>query len=159
MKLFKIVQMVGFLSMASLACGQEEKAQEIKSKPPQKQMQESKEIPVPLPPTTPFGSDPKARAVYLENYQTAYRYFMASLNYQGMDSHCGAEKSLFTAYLQGQKDGISQAVRDQMKDLIFRGSSKDYTKWIATPEGGRVPWINSDTGLYIDSSKAGLNIK
>jgi len=148
--------MVGLLVMGSLGYGEEEKAQAIKSKPTQEQIREAQKIPAPLPPTTPFDSDPKAKAVYLENYQTAYRYFMAGLDYQGMDF---PDKSLFKAYLQGQKDGISQAVRDQMKGLIFYGSSKDYTKRIVTPEGGRVQWINSDTGLYIDASKANVQIK
>ena len=156
MKPLKTVALVGFLIMASLVYGQEAKPQEIKSKLTQEQIREAQKIPVSIPPTTPFDSDPKAKDVYLENYQTAYRYFMAGLDYQGMDF---PDKSLFKAYLQGQKDGISQAVRDQMKDLIFHPSSKDYPERIATPEGIRVPWINSDTGLYIDASKAGVHIK
>lgn len=156
MKLSQSFLMVGFLIMASLVYGQEAKPQEIKSKLTQEQIRKSQNIPALLPPTTPFDSDPKAKAVYLENYQTAYRYFLAGLDYQGMDF---PDKSLFKAYLQGQKDGISQALRDQMKDLIFHPSSKDYTGRIATPERSRVPWINSDAGLYIDASKADVHIK
>lgn len=161
MKLSKTFLMVGLLLMACFEYGQEakEKAQDIKPKPTRKQIQESNKISVSLPLTTPFDSDPKAKAPYLDNYQKAYRYFTAGLDFQKMDFHYGAEKSLFNAYLQGQKDGISQAVRNQMKDLIFHGSSKSYTKEIATPISGRGRWFNYDTGLYIDSSKANVQIK
>ena len=121
----------------------------------QQKIDESKKIAVTLPTTTPFDSDPKLRDIYLDQYQAGYRNIVADLKlFQFPENffkdHHMSER-IFNVYMQGWVDGTSKALKDHPeKAPVYPTIDKTGSERISpTP----------DTGLYIDSSKARVNIQ
>ena len=79
-----------------------------------KRLQAAKKLPVPLPPTTPYDSDPKKRSVYLEEYQSGYRTILAAVE---VDCHMGVKGETFHAYQDGWLDGKHAGIKDHPEKL------------------------------------------
>ena len=121
----------------------------------QRKIEESKKIAVTLPATTPFDSDPKLRDIYLDQYQAGYRNIVADLKLiqfpeNFFKDHHMTER-IFNVYMQGWRDGTSKALKDHPEKVpVYPTIHKTGSERILT---------TPDTGLYIDSSKAGVNIE
>ncbi len=65
-------------------------------------------IPVPIPEKTLFDNDPKARAIYLEEYCAGYRTVLATVI---IDCHMGVKGPYLEAMQQGWADGKNAALK------------------------------------------------
>jgi hypothetical protein len=153
MNLFKTLAMVGLVGVGVVY------GEDADTNNPwqdfQQKIEESKKIFVCLPTSTPFDSDPKLRDIYLDQYQAGYRNIVADLKLSlfpeiFFKDHHMTER-IFNVYIQGWNDGTGKALKDhpekmQVCPTIYK---TDIRGLLSSP----------DTGLYIDSSKAGVNIQ
>jgi hypothetical protein len=72
-------------------------------------MKAAKLLHVPIPNTTPYDADPKAKKIYLEEYRSGYRTVLAEV---WGDCHMGVKSPYFKAYQHGWSDGIADAKKE-----------------------------------------------
>lgn len=103
---------------SSNAHSSESLEQLVKNQPSEDQdlmrLRAAKKLPVPLPPTTPYDSDSKKKAVYLEEYQRGYRSILAAVD---IGCHMGVKGETFQAYQDGWTAGIKAARKDHPEKL------------------------------------------
>jgi hypothetical protein len=153
MNFFKTLAMVGLVGV-SVVYGESVDTNNPKQDS-QQRIEESKKIFVYLPTSTPFDSDPKLRDIYLKQYQAGYRNIVADLKPSQFPENLFKDhhmtERIFNVYIQGWNDGTGKALKDhpekmQVCPTIYK---TDIRGLLSSP----------DTGLYIDSSKAGVNIQ
>ena len=83
---------------------------------------------IPLPKVTPYDSDPKARAVYLEEYSAAYRLVLAEV--MG-DCHMAVKGSYENAVRDGWRDGKKAAMQTYPEKAarMYGVSLEDYLRY------------------------------
>lgn len=152
MNLFRILVMIGLVGVGIVSG---ESADTNNSMLDLKQRIEgSKKIFVSLPAITPFDSVPKLRELYLEQYQAGYRNVVAELHLDPdfrFDFKKGVTEPVFKAVTQGWSDGTMKALKDHPEKV------KVCPTIYKTDIKGILP--ASDKGLYIDPSKAGVNVQ
>lgn len=154
-KTLAMVELVG-VGMACESIGADSKD----TKPDlQKKIEESKKIFVNLPDATPFDSDPKLRALYLHEYQAGYINIVAELYLKPdfrFDFKKGVKEADFKASTQGWSHGTMKALKDHPEKLKITPAGVTPAVDITNFSG---IYRKTDKGLYIESSKAGLDIQ
>jgi hypothetical protein len=89
----------------------------------------AQKIPVPQPKTTPYDSDPKAKAIYTEEYIKAYRLILAAVM---VDCHMGVKGPYEKAFQDGWVDGRKTAMKDHPEKVaeMYGVSLEDYQRYL-----------------------------
>lgn len=87
----------------------------------------AKDVQIPVPPTTPFDSDPTANKIYLEDYRTAYRTILANIN---VECRMSVEGEYRKASDTGWRDGMRAAIKRYPEKLleIYGFTLEDYRR-------------------------------
>jgi len=101
-----------------------------------KRIKAAQKIIVPEPLNTPYDSDPKAKAIYTEEYIKAYRLILAAVM---VDCHLGVKGPYEKAFEDGWVDGQNTAMkRHPNKVAEMHGVSlEDYQRYLKELNDGK----------------------